>query len=40
MRVYNIPNRGEVAKKVLPTGEYIAYNIQAGLVEITLDPMP
>ena len=40
MRVYDIPNRGGVVKRALPTGEYIAYNTQAGLVEITLDPMP
>lgn len=40
MRVYDIPNRGGVVKKVLPTGEYIVYNIQAGLVGITLDTMP
>ena len=39
MRVYDIPNRGEVVKKALPTGEYIAYYIQDGLVEITLNPM-
>ena len=40
MRVYDIPNRGGVVKKALPTGEYIVYNIQAGLVGITLDTMP
>lgn len=39
MRVYDIPNRGEVVKKALPTGEFIAYYIQDGLVEITLNPM-
>lgn len=39
MRVYDIPNRGEVVKTALPTGEYIAYYIQDGLVEITLNPM-
>lgn len=39
LRVYDIPNRGEVVKKALPTGEYIAYYIQDGLVEITLNPM-
>ena len=40
MRMYDIPNRGEVVKKVLPTGEYILYDVRDGLMEITLELMP